>query len=159
MHNNIKQEIKQRISVAHRCYFGLQKHRKSHVLSRSVKVSLYKAHIRLVIVYENRTQTVSEVNEHIRQYSERKILRKYMVQYMKITCGERHITVDFIHFLQMWKLFKIKLISDQTYYLCLVELKLKLSEEHLFLPYFYIPLYFLNCSLFIGVFQINILQF
>ena len=66
------------INIVNRCYFGLQKHMKSHVglLSRSANISLYKTLIRWILVYGNETSTLSKANEHVLQCFERKILRR-----------------------------------------------------------------------------------
>ncbi|PSN47150.1 hypothetical protein C0J52_13496 [Blattella germanica] len=68
MDNDTTHEIKHRIRMANKCYFGLMK---SRVLSRSVKVCLYKTLIRPVLTYACETWTISKNNEYALQYFER----------------------------------------------------------------------------------------
>jgi hypothetical protein len=49
--NTVREEIKTRIMAANRSYFGLQKHLKYQLLSRTTKIQLYKTLITPVIIY------------------------------------------------------------------------------------------------------------
>lgn len=76
MDNDTTHEIKHQINMANKCYFGLLRTMKRRVLSRSVKVCLYKTLIRPVLTYACETWTISKNNEYALQYFERKILRR-----------------------------------------------------------------------------------
>jgi hypothetical protein len=61
---------------ANRSYFGLQKHLKSKLLSRSTKTQLYKTLIRPVIIYGSECWTLSQLDQQMMDGFERKVLRK-----------------------------------------------------------------------------------
>jgi hypothetical protein len=74
--NDISLEIKRRIQLGNRAYFGLIKLMRSSTISRKLKCTLYKTLIRPVVTYGSETWCMSV--EHERQLAcfERKILRK-----------------------------------------------------------------------------------
>lgn len=76
--NLISEEIKRRVLVANRCYYGLHKHLKSHRLQRKTKLSIYKTLIRPVLMYASETWTLSKKDEEFLNVFERKVLRKIL---------------------------------------------------------------------------------
>jgi hypothetical protein len=74
--NTIREEIKTKIMAANRSYFGLQKHLKSQLLSRTSKIQLYKTLIRPVIMYGSECWTLSQLDQQMVDGFERKVLRK-----------------------------------------------------------------------------------
>ena len=74
--NNISLEIKRRITLANRCYYGLSRQLSCRVLSRHTKSTLYKTLILPVLLYGAETWTLSLADEHALGVFERKVLRK-----------------------------------------------------------------------------------
>ena len=74
--NDISIEIKRRITLANRCYFGLSRQLRSRALSRRTKLTLYKSIIMPVLLYASQTWTLSNADEKTLGTFERKILRK-----------------------------------------------------------------------------------
>jgi hypothetical protein len=74
--NTIREEIQTRIMAANRSYFGLQKHLKSQLSSRTTKIQLYKTLIRPVIMYGSECWTLSQLDQQMVDGFERKVLRK-----------------------------------------------------------------------------------
>jgi hypothetical protein len=74
--NDISLEIKRRIQLGNKTYFGLSKLMRSRTISRRLKCTLYKTLIRPVVTYGSETWCMTV--EHERQLAcfERKILRK-----------------------------------------------------------------------------------
>jgi hypothetical protein len=70
--NDISDEIQKRILAAKRCFHGLRKHLRSHLISKYTKILTYKVFIRPVLTYASETQTVSERRVSL---FERKVLR------------------------------------------------------------------------------------
>ena len=52
--NNRSVEVKARLTMANRAYYGLQNHMKSRIISRNTKTLLYKTLIRPVLAYGHR---------------------------------------------------------------------------------------------------------
>jgi len=74
--NNISLEIKRRITLASRCYFGLSKQLSKKALSRKTKICLYKSLIMPVLLYGAEAWTLTTADEQALGVFERKILRK-----------------------------------------------------------------------------------
>ena len=74
--NNVSDEIKRRLTLANRCYFGLNRQLSSRALSRRTKLTLYKTLIIPVLLYGAEAWTLSAADEKSLGTFERKILRK-----------------------------------------------------------------------------------
>jgi len=74
--NNISLEIKRRITLASRCYFGLSKQLSKRALSRRTKICMYKSLIMPVLLYGAEAWTLTTADEQALGVFERKILRK-----------------------------------------------------------------------------------
>ena len=74
--NNVSLEIKRRITIANRCYYGLSKQLGSRALSRSTKLTLYKTLIIPVLLYGAEAWVVSQTDAAALGVFERKVLRK-----------------------------------------------------------------------------------
>ncbi|XP_051859298.1 uncharacterized protein LOC127565328 [Drosophila albomicans] len=74
--NDVSLEIKRRITLANRCYFGLSRQFNSRALSRRTKTTLYKTLILPVLLYGAECWTVTQSDAAALGVFERKILRK-----------------------------------------------------------------------------------
>ena len=74
--NDISLEIRRRITLANRCYFGLSKQLSKKALSWRTKICLYKSLILPVLLYGAETWTLTSSDEQALGVFERKILRK-----------------------------------------------------------------------------------
>ena len=61
--NNVSLEIKRRIVLANRCYFGLSKHFRDKALSRATKIQLYQTLIQPVLLYGAEAWVMSQADE------------------------------------------------------------------------------------------------
>ena len=73
--NNISTEIKRRITLANRCFFGLKRQLSNKALSRTTKVTLYNTLIIPVLLYGAETWTLLKADEEAIGLFERKVLR------------------------------------------------------------------------------------
>jgi len=62
--NNRSVEVNARLIMANRAYYGLQNHMKSRIISRNIKILLYKTSIRPVLTYGAETWVLSKQDEH-----------------------------------------------------------------------------------------------
>jgi hypothetical protein len=74
--NDVSEEIKTRIMAANRSCFGLQKHLKFQILSRTTKIQLYKTIIKPSIMCGSECWTNSQPHEQKLDVFERKVLRR-----------------------------------------------------------------------------------
>lgn len=73
--NDTTAEVKRRLALANRSYFGLRKHFLTRNISRSTKVKLYRTLIRPILLYGSETWTLRNNEEQLLGCFERKILR------------------------------------------------------------------------------------
>jgi hypothetical protein len=71
--NDISEEIKTRIMAADRSWFGLQKHLKFRILSRTTKIQLYKGLIKPTVMYGSECWTLSQSDEQVLDVFETKV--------------------------------------------------------------------------------------
>ena len=76
INNNVSLEIQRRITLANKCYYGLNRQLSSRALSRRTKLALYKTLIIPVLVYGAESWTLSAADEKSLGTFERKVLRK-----------------------------------------------------------------------------------
>jgi len=62
--NEIQKEIRARIHASNRCYFGLNKLFKSKMLSKNLKVHLYRTLIPPVVMYGCETWTLHKIQQN-----------------------------------------------------------------------------------------------
>jgi hypothetical protein len=74
--NDSKGEVKRRILLANKCYYGTSKHLRSRMLSRATKFKIYRTLILPVLTYGNETWTMTKNEENLLNVFERKILRR-----------------------------------------------------------------------------------
>jgi hypothetical protein len=72
--NDIGAEIQKRILAANRCFHGLRKRLRSHLISKNSKILMYKVLTRLALTYASETWTLSKMNEWQLSLFERKVL-------------------------------------------------------------------------------------
>lgn len=63
--NDIKIEIKNRIFMANRCFYGLKNRLKTKLISVKTKLSLYKTLIRPVALYGSECWTLNKAEEEL----------------------------------------------------------------------------------------------
>ena len=73
--NDIVDEIRRRVALGNRCYFGLLKLLRSKTIHRNLKCMLYKTLIRPVVTYGSESWCMTNKEEQILLTFERKILR------------------------------------------------------------------------------------
>ena len=74
--NDVSMEIKRRITIANRCYYGLSKQFRCRALSPSTKLTLYKTLVIPVLLYGAEAWVVSQADAAALGVFERKVLRK-----------------------------------------------------------------------------------
>jgi hypothetical protein len=73
--NDISVDIQKRILSANRCFHGLRKHLKSHLISRKTKTLMYKVLVRPVLTYASETWTLLKTGDRLLSVFERRIFR------------------------------------------------------------------------------------
>ncbi|KAJ4435353.1 hypothetical protein ANN_17966 [Periplaneta americana] len=74
--NDIREEIKHRINMGNACYYSVEKLLSSSLLSKNLKVRIYKTVILPVVLYGCETWTLTLREEHRLRVFENKVLRK-----------------------------------------------------------------------------------
>ncbi|KAJ4440944.1 hypothetical protein ANN_10793 [Periplaneta americana] len=74
--NDTREEIKRRINMGNACYYSVEKLLSSTLLSKNVKVRIYKTVILPVVLYGCETWTLTLREEHRLRVFENKLLRK-----------------------------------------------------------------------------------
>ncbi|KAJ4441680.1 hypothetical protein ANN_11538 [Periplaneta americana] len=74
--NDTREEIKRRINMGNACYYSVEKLLSSSLLSKNLKVRIYKTVILPVILYGCETWTLTLREEHRLRVFENKVLRK-----------------------------------------------------------------------------------
>lgn len=68
-------EVKRRIMAANRCFYSLQRHLRSNMLTIKTKCMIYKTLIRPVLLYGSETWSIVKYDEQLLLSFERKVLR------------------------------------------------------------------------------------
>ncbi|KAJ4443974.1 hypothetical protein ANN_05763 [Periplaneta americana] len=74
--NDTREEIKRRINMGNECYYSIEKLLSSSLLSKNLKVRIYKTVILPVVLYGCETWTLTLREEHRLRVFENKVLRK-----------------------------------------------------------------------------------
>ncbi|KAJ4449364.1 hypothetical protein ANN_00762 [Periplaneta americana] len=74
--NDTREEIKRRINMGNACYYSVEKLLSSSLLSKNLKVRIYKTVIIPVVLYGCETWTLTQKEEHRLRVFENKVLRK-----------------------------------------------------------------------------------
>ncbi|KAJ4442174.1 hypothetical protein ANN_12040 [Periplaneta americana] len=74
--NDTREEIKHRINMGNACYYSVEKLLSSSLLSKNLKVRIYKTVILLILLYGCETWTLTLREEHGLSVFENKVLRK-----------------------------------------------------------------------------------
>jgi hypothetical protein len=72
----LEEEIKNRIIIGNRCYYGMSKLMKSQLLKRKTKCQLYKTIILPAVLYGTESWTLSKAHEALLGGFKRMILRR-----------------------------------------------------------------------------------
>ena len=73
--NDIEEEIRRRIAIGNRCYYGLKKQFQSKTLQRKLKCKLYKTLVRPILTYGSEAWCMTQNQEQLLRIFERRILR------------------------------------------------------------------------------------
>jgi hypothetical protein len=74
--NLIQEEIKRRLNSGNACYHSFQNLLSSHLLSKNVKVTIYKTIILPVVLYACETSSLTVREENILRVFENRVLRR-----------------------------------------------------------------------------------
>ncbi|KAJ4451445.1 hypothetical protein ANN_02907 [Periplaneta americana] len=99
--NDTREEIKRRINMGNACYYSVEKLLSSSLLSKNLKVIIYKTVILPVLLYGCETWTLTLREEHRLRVFENKILVNEMMQNYRAdktapTCIDKRIAREFI---------------------------------------------------------------
>ncbi|KAJ4452277.1 hypothetical protein ANN_03795 [Periplaneta americana] len=86
--NDTREEIKRRINMGNVCYYSVEKHLSSSLLSKNLKVRIYKTVILPVVLYGCETWTLTLREEQRLRVFENKVLRKIFVAKRDEVTGE-----------------------------------------------------------------------
>ena len=78
--NDVSLEIKRRVTLTYRCYFGLNRQLSTRDLSRATKLTLYKALILTVLLYGAEAWTLSSTDAAALAVFERKCCARFSVE-------------------------------------------------------------------------------
>jgi hypothetical protein len=74
--NDIHDEIKSRLTSGNACYYSVQNLLSSRLISKNLKIKIYKTLILLVVLYGCETWSLTLGEEHRLRLSENRVLRK-----------------------------------------------------------------------------------
>jgi hypothetical protein len=74
--NDIFDEIKIRLNSGNACYYSVQNLLSSHLISKNLKIKIYKTVILLVVLYGCETWSLTLREEHGLRISENRVLRR-----------------------------------------------------------------------------------
>jgi hypothetical protein len=74
--NGIHDEIKTRFNLGNTCYYSVQNHLSSHLISKNLKIKIYKTVILSVVLYGCETWSLTLREEHRLRVFENTVLRK-----------------------------------------------------------------------------------
>ena len=97
--DDIMEEINRRIQASNKCYYGLQRHFKSKLLTFTSKCRIYKTFIRPVLMYGCESWTLSQSDINKFGSFERKILRRIYGLINEEENGEVDIIMSCINFM------------------------------------------------------------
>jgi len=76
--NSIQEEIKSRLKLGNACYHSVQNLLSSRLLSKNLKIKIYKTIILPVVLYGCETWSLTLREEQRLRVSENRVLRKYL---------------------------------------------------------------------------------
>jgi hypothetical protein len=82
-------EVKARLQVASKCYFGLMKHGSSKLLPPKIKYLIYKTSVRPVLTYGSETWAMGKQGENLLRSLERKVMWKIFGPVLENACWRR----------------------------------------------------------------------
>jgi hypothetical protein len=110
------EEIKSRLNLGNACYYSVQNLLSSHLLSRNVKVKIYKTVILPVVLYGCETWSLTLREEHRLKVFENRVLRRIfgpktdeaMGEWRKLHSGDLHNLYAFPNIIRQLKLRRMK---------------------------------------------------
>jgi hypothetical protein len=76
--NGIHDEIKSRLNSGNTCYYSVQNLLSSRLISKNLKIKIYKTVILLVVLYGCKTWSLTFREEHRLRFFENRVLRKIL---------------------------------------------------------------------------------
>jgi hypothetical protein len=92
----IQEEIKRRLNSANACYHSVQKLLSSRLLSKNLKIRIYKTIILPVVLYGCETWSLTLREEHRLRLLENRMLRRIVVPKRDEVTGERRKLHSFV---------------------------------------------------------------
>jgi hypothetical protein len=86
--------------AANKSCFGLQKHLKSRILSRTTKIQLYKNLIQQIILYRSECWTLFQSDEQNLDVFERKVLRRIYGPVQEGDIWRNRYTLNYTHYIK-----------------------------------------------------------
>ncbi|KAJ4441113.1 hypothetical protein ANN_10963, partial [Periplaneta americana] len=104
--NDTREEIKRRINMGNACCYSVEKLLSSSLLSKNLKVRIYKTVILPVVLYGCETWTLTLREEHRLRVFENKVLRKiFGAKWDEVTGEWRKLHNTELHALGVWVIF------------------------------------------------------
>jgi hypothetical protein len=94
--NSIQEEIKKRLNLGNACYHSVQNPLSSRLLSKNVKIGIYKTIILPVVLYECETWSLTLREEH-RAFENRMLRKIFGPQRTEVTGGWRKLHTEKLH--------------------------------------------------------------
>jgi hypothetical protein len=94
--NDIHDEIKSRLNSGNACYHSVQNLLSSRLVSKNVKIKIYRTVILPVVLYGCETWSLTLREEHKLSVSENRVLRIFGLKGRKTDRGENCIMMNFI---------------------------------------------------------------
>jgi hypothetical protein len=96
--NLIQEEIKRRLNSGNACYHSVQNLLSSRLLSKNIKVRIYKTIIWPVVLYGCETWSLTVREEHKLRVFENRVLRRIFGPKMdRVTGGWRNLHIEELH--------------------------------------------------------------
>jgi len=86
--NSIQEEIKSRLELGNSCYYSVQNHLSSSLLSKKLKIKIYRTIILPVVLYECETWSMTLREERRQRVFENRVLRRVFGPKMDEVTGE-----------------------------------------------------------------------
>jgi hypothetical protein len=97
--NDIHDEIKSRLNSGNACYYSIQNLSSSCLISKNLKIKIYKTVILPVVLYGCETWSLTLREEHRLRVFENRVVRRILGPKRKTDCGENCTMMNFIAYI------------------------------------------------------------